>query len=160
MILIAGIGNVFCGDDAFGVEVARALSAVALPGDVEVVDFGIRGIDLAYAMLDPHELVILVDAVRRGVEPGTVVVLEPELDDDPGDGAMIETHEMTPLKVLRAVRQLGGVPSKVLVVGCEPADLGSEDEPAMGLSPAVRAAVPHAVATVQTLISRGSACTS
>ncbi len=108
-ILIAGIGNIFLGDDAFGVEVAQRLAGCALPEDVRVVDFGIRGLDLAYALLDGYEMVILVDAAPRGGRPGTLYVLEVPLGDAAeGDGVLVETHDLDPAKVLRLAASMGG----------------------------------------------------
>jgi hydrogenase maturation protease len=154
-ILIAGIGNIFFGDDAFGVEVARRLAARRLPEGVRVVDFGIRGFDLAYALLDGPELAILVDATPRGGQPGTLYVVEPDLDepDDPqGEDLLVETHGMNPMKVLRMVKSLGGQVQALRVVGCEPAALGSDEYPLMGLSPLVLAAVDEAIALIESLV--------
>ncbi|MQA76737.1 MAG: hydrogenase maturation protease, partial [Solirubrobacterales bacterium] len=75
-ILVAGVGNVFCGDDGFGVAVAEHLAAATLPAGVELSDYGIRGIHLAYQLLDGYDLLVLVDAVQRGGEPGTVYLIE------------------------------------------------------------------------------------
>src|SRR5580658_8362380 len=144
-ILIAGIGNIFLGDDAFGVEVARRLAARPMPSEVRVVDFGIRGIDLAYALLEDYERVILVDAVQRGGKPGALYVIEPCLENA---GAM-QTHEMAPSKALAAARAMGAALANVVIVGCEPESFGSEDEPQMGLSKAVEAAVEEAVALIE-----------
>jgi hydrogenase maturation protease len=155
-ILIAGIGNIFLGDDAFGVEVARRLAARPQPEGVRVVDFGIRGFDLALALTDGCDLAILVDALARGGSPGTLYVIEPEL---PGpeipdvSGMMVETHGLHPEKVLRLVRALGGQVPAVRVVGCEPATFGSEEEPAMELSDPVRSAVDEAVRLVESLVA-------
>jgi hydrogenase maturation protease len=153
-ILIAGIGNIFLGDDAFGVEVARQLAARALPGNVQVKDFGIRGYDLAYALLDGYDLVILVDACPRGSEPGTLYVIEPELGaaTEPG-GAALDAHTMNPVSVLRLAESMGTISSRILLVGCEPADLGGE-EGHMGLSEPVAAAVSEAVNLVEQLIAK------
>jgi hydrogenase maturation protease len=156
-ILVAGIGNIFLGDDAFGVEVARRLSGRALPNYVRVVDFGIRGLDLAYALLDDYDAAILVDAAGRGGEPGTLYLLEPELGDADAEGAQavpMEAHGMNPMRVLEMVRAMGGRPRQVLVVGCEPATLGDEFEGAMGLSAPVESAVDGAIAMVESLIAR------
>ncbi len=112
-ILIAGIGNIFFGDDAFGVEVARGLAGRSLPDGIKVIDFGIRGLDLAYALLDQYAAVILVDAVPRGGAPGTLYVLEPDLDSADGaeeSAAMLEPHALDPHKVLRLARSLGRRP--------------------------------------------------
>src|SRR3954453_4709901 len=121
-VLIAGVGNIFLGDDAFGVEVAPRLARGALPDGVQVVDFGIRGLDLAYALLDGYEAVILVDAAPRGGLPGTLYVIEPDCEpqaETPGAGLM-EAHGMDPVKVLRLVDSMGGKVDRLVVVGCEP----------------------------------------
>lgn len=153
-ILVAGVGNIFLGDDAFGVEVVRRLAERTLPEGVRVIDFGIRGFDLTYALLDGYESAILVDATQRGGPPGTLYVIEPEPDEpgvtDVGD-LMIESHGMNPAKVLRLVAALGGQVKRILLVGCEPESLGSEEEMAMGLSPPVQAALDEAVRLVESL---------
>jgi hydrogenase maturation protease len=118
-----------------------------------VVDYGIRGLDLAYALLEDYDLVILVDAVGRGGDPGTVYVLEPESADAPRTAPM-DAHGMNPMRVLAMVRSLGGQPKRVLLVGCEPETLGDEFEGAMGLSACVEAALDGAVALVESLIAR------
>ena len=151
-VLIAGIGNIFLGDDAFGVEVARRLAARPQPEGVRVVDFGIRGFDLAYALMDGCELAILVDALPRGGTPGTLYVLEPELAEPAAGAFPIETHGMDPVKVLHLVRALGGRCPPLRVVGCEPANFGSDEEPIMGLSQPVSAAVDEAVHLVEALV--------
>jgi hydrogenase maturation protease len=154
-VLVAGIGNIFLGDDAFGVEVVRRLAGRPLPAEVRVVDFGIRGLDLAFALMDDYDLVILVDATPRGGQPGTVYVIEPQPDDpDPGDApeTMVETHGMNPLKVLLMVQSMGGKLPPLRLVGCEPAFLGTEEEPAMGLSDTVLASVDEAVGLVEGLV--------
>jgi len=155
-ILIAGIGNIFLGDDAFGVEVAQQLSRREMPEGVKVVDFGIRGFDLAYALLDSYDVTILVDATPRGGKPGTVYTIEPdlnELDDLDAQDMMVETHGMNPMKVLAMVKSMGGQFKRVLLVGCEPETLGDEDEGLMGLSEPVQAAVDEAVEVIETLIA-------
>ena len=153
-ILIAGIGNIFLGDDAFGVEVAQRLVGRAWPEGVSVVDYGIRGFDLAYAMMADIDITILVDAAPRGEPPGTLFVLEPDLAELNAAPEMeIETHAMNPVAVLRLVSALGGQPRRVLVVGCEPASFGP-DEGQMGLSEPVQAAVAEAVTMVAALVER------
>lgn len=147
-ILVAGIGNVFRGDDGVGVEIARRLAG-RHPG-VRVEDFGIRGFDLALALLETWELVVLVDAVRRGGAPGTVYLLEAETG--PAGPASFDAHGMDPAQVLRNVRAMGGTPGRVLVVGVEPQDFGDPETGRMGLSPAVEAAVAEAVALVASLL--------
>lgn len=152
-ILIAGIGNIFLGDDAFGVEVAQRMSAMKLPENVRVVDFGIRGLDLAYALLDGYDTTILVDACPRGEEAGTLYVVEPDLESlHSAEGtAVIEAHSMNPVNVLRMARSMGGELKRVLLVGCEPATLGPE-EGHMGLSEPIAAAVDNAVTLIEELI--------
>jgi hydrogenase maturation protease len=155
-ILIAGIGNIFLGDDAFGSEVARRLMQRELPDEVRVVDYGIRGFDLAYALMDGYEVTIFVDATPRGDVPGTLYVIEPdlsELDEIDEQGMMIETHGMNPMKVLAMVKAMGGAFKRILVVGCEPAPLESE-EGFMGLSEPVEAAVGEAVEMVESLVAK------
>lgn len=156
-LLVAGIGNVFLGDDGFGVEVARRLAERSLPADVEVQDFGIRGMDLVYALQGGYDGAILVDALPRGEVPGTLTTLEPELPaSSNGTGpALLDTHGMDPVKVLAFARATGGrLPERLLVVGCEPAEVpgGHEyDDMAMGLSEPVAAAVDRAVERVAAL---------
>jgi|SRR5580658_8459333 hydrogenase maturation protease len=152
-ILVAGIGNIFLGDDGFGVEVVRRLAQNKFPESVLVRDFGIRGYDLAYALLDGYDLIILVDAVPRGSHPGTLYVIEPEMNPDAGvpNGVALDAHAMNPVSVLQLAKSLGPVSGTVLLVGCEPATLGG-DEGAMGLSEAVAAVVDQAAALVKRLI--------
>jgi hydrogenase maturation protease len=156
-ILIAGIGNIFLGDDAFGVEVARRLLARPTDDDVIVRDFGIRGIDLTYALLEPHEAVILVDACPRGGAPGTLYVLEPEADrtdDPPTLGPMVETHSLNPQNVLRLAQSMGGAIGRVLLVGCEPGPPPADDDVQMELSAPVQAAVDDAVQLIESLVAK------
>lgn len=155
-ILIAGIGNIFLGDDGFGVEVVQRLARRPQPPGVRVIDFGIRGYDLAYALVAGPERTILVDACPRGEEPGTVFVLEPDLDSLNREGqesATLDAHDMNPMHVLRLARSLGAELRDVLVVGCEPATLGPE-EGYMGLSAQVEAAVDLAVQQIESLVER------
>jgi hydrogenase maturation protease len=154
-LLLAGIGNIFLDDDAFGVEVVQRLAGRKLPEEVRVVDFGIRGLDLAYALLDGYETVILVDAVPRGGPPGTLYALEPQWSAASDETALsIETHHLDPVKVLRLVEALGGKVERLLLVGCEPALPDDEEEMQMGLSSPVRAAVDEAVVFLESLIDR------
>jgi hydrogenase maturation protease len=149
-VLVAGIGNVFLGDDGFGVEVAARLTGRKLPPGVDVSDFGIRGMDLAYA-LEEYDVAIFVDAVPRGEAPGTLYVIEPDLDDG---GLAVDTHGMDPVKVIGLARALGGPLPRVLVVGCEPATHMNpdEEEMAMELSEPVRAALDEAVRLVESVL--------
>ncbi len=154
-ILVGGIGNIFLGDDAFGVEVAQRLIKRSLPSEVRVVDFGIRGFDLTYALLDGYDVAILVDAVPRGEKPGTLYVIEPdlnELDVLDDQEMMIETHAMNPMRVLCMVKSMGGEFKRILLVGCEPATLGGE-EGSMGLSEPVQEAVDEAVELIESLLA-------
>ncbi len=153
-VLIAGIGNIFLGDDGFGVEVAQRLARRPQPETVKVVDFGIRSYDLAYALMEPWDLVVLVDALPRGSEPGTVCVLEPELPADGEAPASLDAHTMNPVSVLQMVGALGGKVGRMLVVGCEPATLEPDEQGNIGLSEAVSAAVDEAVRIIEQLIAR------
>jgi hydrogenase maturation protease len=153
-VLIAGIGNIFLGDDAFGSEVARRLANRPWGEGVRVVDFGIRGLDLAYALLDGHDLTILVDAAPRGGAPGTLYVIEPDLsvlDDSQLNATLVDAHTLDPLKILGLARVLGGGWKRLMLVGCEPADLGGE-EGHLGLSDPVRLAVEEAIELVTRLV--------
>ena len=155
-ILVAGIGNIFLGDDAFGVEVARRIAGLDLPASVRVADFGIRGFDLAYALQDGYETTILVDACPHGEAPGTLYVIEPDLEalDGPDAApATVEAHAMNPMNVLRMAKAMNIEIKNVLLVGCEPETLGGE-EGQMGLSAPVEAAVDEAVKLVASLVNR------
>jgi hydrogenase maturation protease len=152
-VLVAGVGNIFLGDDGFGVEVVKRLAGRELPEGVEVKDFGIRGMDLAYALQDDYELVVFVDATPRGEEPGTVYLLEPEIEED-GE-VSLDTHGMDPVKVIKLARALGAKPTCTLVVGCEPQVVVSGedyDDMLMELSGPVLAAVGEAVKLVESLV--------
>lgn len=153
--LVAGVGNVFCGDDGFGVAVAEQLARQPVPDGVEVRDYGIRGVHLAYQLLEPYGLVVLVDAVQRGEEPGTLYVIEHEGGAAPAAGGevLMDAHDMTPDAILALVPTLGGTLGRVVVVGCEPSDVG----PGMQLSDPVAAAVPEAVRLVGELIGAAPA---
>ena len=155
-ILVACIGNIFLGDDGFGSAVARALAREPLPADAKIVDYGIRGLDLTYALLEPYESIIFVDAIARGGTPGTVYLLQPT-EDSASMAAALDPHSMHPACLLALARSLGEITAAISIVGCEPADFGDELEGRMGLSPPVAAAVPHAVAAVRELIVRGRA---
>jgi hydrogenase maturation protease len=153
-LLVAGIGNIFLGDDAFGVHVAQRLARRSLPCGVTVGDFGIRGFDLALALVDGYAGVVLVDTTARGGTPGTLYVIEPEAPK-PGEPATvteIDPHGMDPVKVLRFASALGEVCPWVRIVGCEPLTCGTEDEPVMGLSEPVERAIDPAIAMVESLI--------
>jgi hydrogenase maturation protease len=149
-VLVAGVGNIFLGDDGFGVEVARRLADQQLPEGVEVADFGIRGVHLAYQLLEGYDLAILVDASARGGKPGSLYVIEPT----PGGGdVLLDGHGMQPAAVLGLLEALGGPVGRVLVVGCEPAEVGER----IGLSEPVGRAVGEAVRLVRELVTQASA---
>ena len=154
-ILIAGIGNIFLGDDGFGSEVARRLAGKSFSDEVRVVDFGIRGFDLAYALMDGYDVTIFIDATPLGAAPGTLYTIEPDLSELNGldsQQMMVETHGMNPMKVLSMVKTMGGEFKRILLVGCEPETLGPE-EGQMGLSEPVAAAVDEAVRVVESLVT-------
>ena len=150
-VLIAGIGNIFFGDDAFGCEVAAELLKRSWPDGVKIVDFGIRAYDLGYAIMDGYDATILIDAAPRGEKPGTVYLLEldPDKVDACGDG-IADAHALTPVRVLQLVRTLGGCAKNLYLVGCEPARLNGEGM--IGLSEDVRAAVPVAVTMIEKIL--------
>jgi hydrogenase maturation protease len=154
-ILIACVGNIFLGDDGFGPEVALSLSRRQLPENVSVKDFGIRGFDLAYALLDPWDAVILVDAMPRDEAAGTLYVVEPDLA---GSGDLTDTainpHGMDPVRVLNLAASQGTISAQVLIVGCQPHDFGDELEGRMGLSSPVQAAVEEASSMILDLAAR------
>ena len=154
-ILVAGVGNVFLADDGFGVEVVKRLAGRSLPEGVEVVDFGIRGLDLAYALQDDYEAIVFVDALPRGEAPGTVYLIEPEIEDD--GIVTMDTHGMDPVKVIKLSRALGAPETRLLVVGCEPEVIltGEDyDDMLMELSEPVEAGVDEAVKMIESLVDK------
>ncbi|MFJ7071756.1 hydrogenase maturation protease [Streptomyces sp. NPDC098781] len=153
-LLVAGVGNIFLADDAFGPEVIRALDRQPLPAEVRVRDFGIRGMDLAYELLDGYDVALLVDAAARGLPPGTLSLIEPELPDGASGGPPPEAHGMDPAKVLALATHLGDEPlPRVLVLACEPElrPRGDEDI-APGMSATVRDAVERAVEALHDMV--------
>jgi hydrogenase maturation protease len=156
-VLVAGIGNIFLGDDGFGVEVVRRVGDTPLPARVDVVDYGIRGVHLAYDLLDGrYDSLVLVDALSLGEAAGTLGLIEVDLDD-PGwtlgpadvlDTPAANAHVMDPESVLRLMRSLGGMVRRVLVVGCQPADLAE----GMEMSEPVQAALAEAVRMVTAVV--------
>jgi hydrogenase maturation protease len=160
-VLVAGVGNVFLSDDGFGVEVARRLSELELPAHVDVVEIGVRGVDLAYRLLDGYDGCIIADACERGGRPGTLYRIDtrggaaadgtPPLPQPAFDG-----HRMTPDAVLGLLDTLSAgtgaqPPRSIEVVGCEPAGV----EEGMGLSAPVAAAVPEAVRLIVRMLATG-----
>ena len=145
-ILVAGIGNIFFGDDGFGCEVARRLTMGPPEDGVLVKDFGIAGLHLAYELVDGYDLAILIDAIQTADPPGTLSIIEPQVDDAAGPA---DAHSMDPRTVLAQVRAMGGMTARYLLVGCQPANT---DE-GIGLSPVVEAVVDDAAAQVRALIT-------
>jgi hydrogenase maturation protease len=155
-ILVAGIGNIFFGDDGFGVAVAMRMANTRLAG-VTVRDFGIRGMDLVFALHDGYDAAILVDAMPRGGEPGTVYVIVPDADASAAGAAAFNAHGLDPVRVLQLARSLGSVPERIVVVGCEPETVTPGESPGdalVTLSAPVEAAVGEAVQVVDKLIAR------
>lgn len=149
--LVAGLGNVFEGDDGFGVAVVAALAGTSWPDGVEVQDYGIRGVHLAYQLLDGYDLIVIVDAVARDGAPGTVYLIEHSADADPASAdraPMLDAHDLVPDAVLALVPRLGGTLGRVVIVGCQPATLG----PAMGLSSVVAGSVDTATRLVVEIV--------
>jgi hydrogenase maturation protease len=147
--LVAGVGNIFQRDDAFGVEVIRLLAGRPMPPGVKVADFGIRGVHLVYELLDGCDLFVLVDVAQRGHAPGTVTVLEVEPAAASPSGVM-DAHGLAPDQVFAMLDAMGGRPGRSLVVACEPADVSA----GMGLSDEVRLALPHAVRAVEKILEQ------
>ena len=156
-MLVAGVGNIFLGDDGFGCEVIRAMGPRAGPDGVDVVDFGIRGVHLAYQLLDGYDELVIVDAAPRGAEPGTVSLLEvaPETVPDAAPAVsdaqqpLVDAHGMEPGAILAMLGALGGHVQRVRLIACEPL---SVDE-GIGLSAPVQAAVPAAVSLLKSVMS-------
>lgn len=154
-ILVAGVGNIFLGDDGFGVEVAQRLGRETWPDGVHIADYGIRGVHLAHELLRDYDLFVLVDAAPRGESPGTLFAIEPDFSRDDAldrgaSGFLLDAHGMDPELVVAMVRDLGGEMPRTVIVGCEPADVDER----IGLSPAVAASVDGAVAMVRDLVAR------
>jgi hydrogenase maturation protease len=146
-VMVAGIGNIFLEDDGFGVEVIKELEGGDLPEWVQIADYGISGMHLAYDLLGGYDTTILVDATPRGEAPGTLYLIEAETGEDYPAGPAVDAHGMQPDAVFRLLRLLGGDAGRVVVVGCEPASL----EHRIGLSPKVRDSVAGAVKLVTDL---------
>lgn len=153
-ILVAGIGNIFMGDDAFGCEVIRELSARRLPEGVQAIDFGIRSYDLACVLTEDYDAVILIDALPQNEAPGTLCIMEIDLNELPSPaGSTTDAHSLNPASALQMAQSLGEVDTKIYLIGCEPEVL--EDESGeMELSDAVRKTIPLAVAMVESLIAK------
>jgi hydrogenase maturation protease len=150
-ILIAGIGNIFHGDDGFGCEVIRELAHKKNSDEVVVTDFGIRSYDLAYALTGDYDATILVDAASRAAKPGTVYLIEPDLGRlNELESTSVDAHSMNPVAVLQLAQSLGTISGKLFLVGCEPAVLESDE---IGLSASVTAALPTAIEMIDSLVA-------
>jgi hydrogenase maturation protease len=149
--LVAGVGNIFLGDDGFGVEVARRLLETPLPREVRVEDFGVRALHLAYELLEPYDMVIIVDAMSRGSAPGTLYVMEPDESGAPVPQEVPDGHGLHPSAVLRFARELGAPLGHVRIVACEPEQVDECE----GLSPVVAQTVAEAVRIVHELLGSG-----
>jgi hydrogenase maturation protease len=157
-VLVAGVGNIFLGDDAFGSEVARRLLREEWPEEVRVADFGIGGLDLAFALMDGYDTVILIDAAPLGGEPGTLYTLEAGPAE--GGDAAIDAHAMDPLRVLAAAHSMGARWNRLLVVGCEPSIGTADSEEWLGMSPPVEHAVEEAAQIVRRLVCGSTSASS
>ena len=143
-VLVAGIGNIFFGDDAFGPAVLARLAREPVDG-ARCEDYGIRGLHLAHELLDGYAAAIVVDAVSRGAAPGTLLVIEP---GGVGEPAEPDAHRMDLSSVLGFVHQLGGTPPPITIVGCEPESL----EPGADLSATVTAAIDPAIGIIRRIV--------
>jgi len=153
MILVGGIGNIFFGDDAFGSEVAQRLLRRPQRPNVRVVDFGIRGLDLVFALLEPLDGVVLIDATPRGGRPGSLYVIEPVLPDPTSSPMMsLDAHRLDPVTVLTAACVMGARLNRIRIIGCEPEHLGDPEEGHCGLSDCLRNAVDEAILIVESQI--------
>ena len=164
-VLIAGIGNIFHGDDAFGVAVAQKLATCKWPESlrtqVRVMDIGIRAIDLAFALLDEPELTILVDATERGGQPGTLYTIEIGEGDVPDlkeQGELVNSHGMHPAYVLALAKSMGARLKRVLLLGCEPLELEQDESGQIGLSAVVEAAAGRAIGMIENLVKEAEVC--
>ena len=159
-ILVAGVGNIFLSDDAFGCEVVRRLAGEQLPEGVTVADFGIKGVHLAYEMLEGYDTVILVDAAPCGGKPGDLYLIEPRLEEvsesplvqaaTDGESALVDAHGLEPDAIFGMLKALGGNVARALVVGCEPEDVSD----GIGLTETVEGAVDPAVRRLVEIINR------
>lgn len=150
MILVAGVGNIFLGDDAFGSHVARRMSECFSASYVRIIDFGIRGLGLAYALTEGYDASIIVDTFARGGKAGTIYVVEPDASEIDRAAERIEAHAMDPVRILALARSMGAKLRNVRIVGCEPETF--EPNESMDLSPRVAAAVDPAIQIIQSLI--------
>jgi hydrogenase maturation protease len=148
-ILVAGIGNIFLGDDGFGPEVMRHVPERVAGPRVRVVDYGIRGMHLAYDLLDGYEALVLVDALPDRGAPGTLHVFEAD-HETLSAGIGLDAHAMDPAAVFASLAALGGEAPYTVVIGCEVDDVDER----MGLSDAVSATVADAVQAIEEVLGR------
>jgi hydrogenase maturation protease len=118
--------------------------------NVRIIDFGIRGLGLAYALTESYDASIIVDIFARGAEAGTIYVVEPDASEIDRAAERIEAHAMDPVRILALARSMGAELRNVRIVGCEPATF--EPNEGMDLSPRVAAAVEPAIQIIQSLI--------
>ncbi|MBA3743721.1 hydrogenase maturation protease [Sporichthya sp.] len=155
-MLVAGVGNIFLTDDGFGSEVLRRMAGTPTPPDVHLLDAGIRGVHLAYQLLDGYEVLVVVDAAQRGHAPGTVTLVEVDPNEVPdnsaqvadGEAPLVDAHGLEPGAILSMLGSLGGAVQQVYLVACEPASL----DDGIGLSPEAEAAVAPAISLVEQLM--------
>ncbi|BBZ48637.1 hydrogenase maturation protease [Mycobacterium heidelbergense] len=147
-ILVAGIGNIFLGDDGFGSEVVRNAEIAQDDSAVRVTDYGISGMHLAYDLLEEWDTLVLVDAVPSRGNPGTLHVFQADHESGPG-ATGLDGHGMDPAAVFASLRALGGRPPYTVVVGCE---AGSVEE-GIGLTEPVAKAVPRAARAVEEIVA-------
>lgn len=158
-ILVAGIGNIFHGDDAFGVRVAQLLLKHGTPEHVRVLDIGIRAIDLAFALLDRYDLVILIDAVQRGGTPGTLYTIQIGSEDIPeinSQSLIVNSHSLDPVRVLSLAKSMGARLDNIVLIACEPEILDCTDTGQIGLSQVVEAAISPAIDTIRALLNNSA----
>lgn len=151
--LVAGLGNIFFGDDAFGVETVHRLMQQNLPPNVRVLDIGTRSYDLAYALMDGYERIILVDAIQRGERPGTVSLIDLGLAPfEPEQEAIMNAHSLHPAAVVQMVRSMDIQPETLYLVGCEPMMADFNEDGTLGLSECVRSSIPKALTIIESII--------
>lgn len=147
---MAGVGNVLRGDDGFGVEVARRLAEEGVPSYVRVLDIGIGGIHLVQELLEPTDMLIVIDAVEFERPPGTVLVIRPDIREPSGPDDLADVHYAKPERALMLAGALDVLPAATWLVGCQPRDAVRLGE---GLSPEVEGAVEAAIHEIRVLLA-------
>lgn len=149
-VLVAGVGNIFLGDDGFGVEVVRNIPSSSFSSEVFVKDFGISSVHLAFELLNGYNYLVLLDAIQTGERPGTLSLIEVDQQDVLANTTSIaDAHTMSPTTVLKMLDEFGGRVGRVFVIGCEPKSLEEE----IYLSDVVAGAIPGAVEMLHELVS-------